>query len=82
MLHILLSIKVHPFSWNTKRWIQSITSDIFDTFPIYRNLLLLYSGPASKLILKLCFAVWCGITGALFIFPGLRVSRMHLDALR
>nr|SVE76939.1 EOG090X04CK [Daphnia lumholtzi]SVE78164.1 EOG090X04CK [Daphnia lumholtzi] len=39
-------------------------------------------GPASKLILKLCFAVWCGITGALFIFPGLRVSRMHLDALR
>nr|SVE85428.1 EOG090X04CK [Daphnia pulicaria] len=39
-------------------------------------------GPASKLILKLCFAMWCGITGALFIFPGLRVSRMHLDALR
>nr|CAG4646965.1 EOG090X04CK [Megafenestra aurita]SVE92323.1 EOG090X04CK [Megafenestra aurita] len=39
-------------------------------------------GPASKLILKLCFAVWCAITGALFVFPGLRVSRMHLDALR
>lgn len=39
-------------------------------------------GPASKLILKLCFAVWCGITGALFVFPGLRVSRMHWDALR
>ena len=41
-----------------------------------------FSGPASKLILKLCFAVWCGITGALFVFPGLRVSRMHWDALR
>nr|CAG4641610.1 EOG090X04CK [Eurycercus lamellatus] len=39
-------------------------------------------GPASKLILKLCFAVWCAITGALFVFPGLRVSRMHWDALR
>ena len=41
-----------------------------------------FRGPASKLILKLCFAVWCAITGALFIFPGLRVSRMHFDALR
>nr|CAG4636090.1 EOG090X04CK [Eubosmina coregoni]SVE69733.1 EOG090X04CK [Eubosmina coregoni] len=39
-------------------------------------------GPASKLIIKLCFAVWCGITGALFVFPGMRVSRMHWDALR
>nr|CAG4634721.1 EOG090X04CK [Alona affinis] len=38
-------------------------------------------GVASKLILKLCFAVWCAITGALFVFPGLRVSRMHWDAL-
>nr|CAG4643134.1 EOG090X04CK [Ilyocryptus agilis] len=39
-------------------------------------------GPASKLILKLCFAVWCAVTGALFVFPGLRVSRMHWDALK
>nr|CAG4640778.1 EOG090X04CK [Eulimnadia texana] len=39
-------------------------------------------GPASKLILKLCVALWCGISGALFIFPGLRVSRMHWDALK
>nr|CAG4644709.1 EOG090X04CK [Leptodora kindtii] len=39
-------------------------------------------GPASKLILKLCAAVWCGLSGALYIFPGLRVSRMHWDALR
>ena len=41
-----------------------------------------FSGIASKLILKLCVAVWCGFTGALFVFPGLRVSRMHWDALR
>ena len=41
-----------------------------------------YRGIASKLILKLCVAVWCGFTGALFVFPGLRVSRMHWDALR
>lgn len=29
------------------------------------------SGPASKLMLKLCLAVWCGSIGALFTFPGL-----------
>nr|CAG4651740.1 EOG090X04CK [Triops cancriformis] len=38
-------------------------------------------GPASKLMLKLVFAVYCGISGALLTFPGLRVSRMHSDAL-
>jgi len=43
---------------------------------------LVSDGPASKLIMKLCAAVWCSITGALFIFPGLRVSRMHFDALK
>lgn len=39
-------------------------------------------GPASKLILKLCFAVWAAIIGTLFTFPGLRVARMHWDSLR
>ncbi|XP_054280443.1 transmembrane protein 161B [Macrosteles quadrilineatus] len=39
-------------------------------------------GPASKLMLKLCLAVWCALTGALFTFPGLRVARMHWDSLR
>jgi len=43
---------------------------------------LVSDGPASKLIMKLCPAVWCSITGALFVFPGLRVSRMHFDALK
>ena len=40
------------------------------------------SGPASKLILKLFIAIWCGLIGALFTFPGLRVARMHWDVLR
>ena len=30
---------------------------------------------------KLCLAVWCGLVGALFTFPGLRLARMHKDAL-
>lgn len=40
------------------------------------------SGPASKLVLKFFMAMWCGLIGALFTFPGLRVSRMHWDVLR
>jgi len=39
-------------------------------------------GPASKLVLKFFIALWCGLVGALFTFPGLRVARMHWDALR
>ncbi|KAG6454480.1 hypothetical protein O3G_MSEX008714 [Manduca sexta] len=39
-------------------------------------------GPASKLILKLSFAVWAAVIGTLFTFPGLRVARMHWDSLR
>jgi len=40
------------------------------------------AGPASKLVLKFCIALWCGLIGALFTFPGLRVARMHWDVLR
>jgi len=40
------------------------------------------SGPASKLVLKFFIALWCGLIGALFTFPGLRMSRMHWDVLR
>lgn len=40
------------------------------------------SGPASKLVLKFCIAIWCGFIGSLFTFPGLRISRMHWDVLR
>ncbi|XP_065334030.1 transmembrane protein 161B [Cloeon dipterum] len=39
-------------------------------------------GPASKLILKLCLAVWCSVIGALYIFPGLRMAKMHKDSLK
>jgi len=40
------------------------------------------SGPASKLVLKFFIALWCGLIGALFVFPGLRLARMHWDVLR
>jgi len=40
------------------------------------------TGPASKLVLKFCLAVWCGLIGALFTFPGMRLARMHWDVLR
>ena len=40
------------------------------------------SGPASKLVLKFFIALWCGLIGALFTFPGLRVARMHWDVLK
>ena len=39
------------------------------------------SGPSSLLMLKFWLAVWCGLIGAFFIFPGMRVAKMHLDAL-
>ncbi|KAG8182232.1 hypothetical protein JTE90_024165 [Oedothorax gibbosus] len=40
------------------------------------------SGPASKLMFKLSLAVWCGMIGSFFTFPGLRFARMHKDALK
>jgi len=40
------------------------------------------SGPASKLVTKFFIALWCGLIGALFTFPGLRISRMHWDSLK
>uniref|UniRef100_A0A6M2DWU7 Putative transmembrane protein n=1 Tax=Xenopsylla cheopis TaxID=163159 RepID=A0A6M2DWU7_XENCH len=39
-------------------------------------------GPASKLIIKFFLALWCGLLGALFTFPGLRMARMHWDCLK
>ncbi len=41
----------------------------------------MYSGPASKLVLKFFIALWCGTIGALFTFPGLRMARMQWDVL-
>ncbi|XP_048507408.1 transmembrane protein 161B isoform X2 [Athalia rosae] len=40
------------------------------------------SGPASKIVLKFFLALWCGLLGSLFTFPGLRMSRMHWDSLK
>lgn len=40
------------------------------------------SGPASKLVLKFFLALWCGLIGGLFIFPGFRAARMHYDLLK
>ncbi|XP_012345109.1 transmembrane protein 161B isoform X2 [Apis florea] len=40
------------------------------------------TGPASKIIVKFFLALWCGLLGSLFTFPGLRISKMHWDILR
>lgn len=40
------------------------------------------SGPASKVVLLFFIAVFCGILGAIFTFPGLRMAKMHFDSLR
>lgn len=40
------------------------------------------SGPASKIVVKFFIAVGCGILGALFTFPGLRMARMHWDTIK
>lgn len=38
-------------------------------------------GPSSFLMIKFWLAITCGIIGALFAFPGLRIAQMHFDAL-
>ncbi|XP_037279267.2 transmembrane protein 161-like emei [Rhipicephalus microplus] len=40
------------------------------------------SGPTSQLMFKFFLAVWCGLVGAFFTFPGLRYARMHWDAFK
>ncbi|KAG8237299.1 hypothetical protein J437_LFUL017058 [Ladona fulva] len=44
--------------------------------------LLSHRGPASKIVLKFCIALWCGLVGALFTFPGIRMAKMHWDCTR
>lgn len=39
-------------------------------------------GPASKLILKFTLAIWSSLIGGVFVFPGLRLARMHWDSLK
>ncbi|XP_043287201.1 transmembrane protein 161B [Venturia canescens] len=40
------------------------------------------TGPASKIVLKFFLALWCGLLGSLFTFPGLRLAKMHWDTVR
>lgn len=40
------------------------------------------SGPASKIVLLFFIAVSCGVIGAIFTFPGMRMAKMHFDSLR
>ena len=76
------SIKLLQHFWSNNLWNLSKKKSRMSHTLINHQKLPYYRGIASKLILKLCVAVWCGFTGALFVFPGLRVSRMHWDALR
>jgi hypothetical protein len=66
-------------------WIHIMFSDQWPvtphTFLIFSSKAKYGSGPASKLVSKLGIAAWCGLVGALFTFPGLRLARMHRDAL-
>lgn len=41
-----------------------------------------FSGPASKIVIKFFLAIWCGLLGSLFTFPGLRMAKMHWDTLK
>ncbi|KAH9413323.1 hypothetical protein DERP_007799 [Dermatophagoides pteronyssinus] len=38
-------------------------------------------GPSSFLMIKFWLAIICGLIGALFAFPGLRIAQMHFDSL-
>lgn len=40
------------------------------------------SGPASKIFIKFCIAVWCASLGTILTFPGMRIAKMHWDLLR
>ncbi|XP_030767370.1 transmembrane protein 161B isoform X2 [Sitophilus oryzae] len=40
------------------------------------------SGPASKIFIKFCVAIWCSTLGAVLTFPGIRMAKMHWDLLR
>lgn len=40
------------------------------------------NGPASKIVIFFFMAIFCGILGSLFTFPGFRFGKMHMDALK
>ena len=47
----------------------------------YQGVIEYAQGPSSFLMLKFWLAIWCGLIGAFFTFPGMRVAKMHKDAL-
>lgn len=61
---------------------SNITNDTVHFILIYKSMLSFFRGPASKLIVKFCLALWCAVTGAMFVFPGIRTAKMHWDCLR
>lgn len=38
--------------------------------------------PASLMGFRFILALWCGVVGAFFTFPGLRFAKMHYDSLK
>lgn len=40
------------------------------------------TGLTSKIVLKFFIAIFCGLMGAIFTFPGLRIAKMHWDLLK
>lgn len=79
-------MKVHRFIWKVEEYhhrkcnkyiVKEIQLNL-----AYKPIFYCNSGPASKIIVKFCIAVLCGIVGAIFTFPGLRMARMHWDSLK
>ncbi|KAF7491376.1 Transmembrane protein, partial [Sarcoptes scabiei] len=69
MLEFGLINAYHSFQQNAYRFLQS--QGVIETSP----------GPSSFLVIKFWIAIICGIIGALFAFPGLRLAQMHFDIL-
>lgn len=40
------------------------------------------AGPVSLLTVRIVLAIFCALLGAFFTFPGLRLAKMHTDALK
>lgn len=89
--HTRVSMKVLPCTWKSvafhlrKKLIWNNSPEKYEmnlsTYCLFFDVID-HSGPASKIIVKFCIAVSCGVLGAIFTFPGLRMARMHWDSLK
>lgn len=84
-----LRASLQEFQWecfvlSRRTWRVFIVSWTWISIIIWNNTKVIYyfRGPASKIIVKFCLAVSCGVLGAIFTFPGLRMARMHWDSLK